>query len=509
MKDSFDVIVVGSGTSGSVVARRLLDAGQRVLVLEAGPEDSNPAIHDLSRAIELWGGPEDWNYRSVPQVHAHGAPVLLPRGKVLGGSYAFNGTIWTRGAAADYEAWAADGNEGWSWADVEAQYQRIENWLGDASPGRGVGGPIDITDHYETSDLQLAITEAVTQTGLPLNADYNSGSQEGVARQQHTIRGGERLTSYRAYLEPERANPLLTVRTGARVLRLIFGTGDRVIGVELDTGQGTEVVHAAETVVCAGAIDSPRLLLLSGIGDPAELEAAGVTPQIGLSGVGRNLQDHNVVLTIFEVERPMPMPVPGRAISSTHWFWRSNPELELPDTAPLAFDAPLYFPHMSGSFNAFTLGAGLITPKSRGTIRLPSADPEDQPLIDLNAFADPDDLAVMARAIQQCLDVAAAPALAEGWGAKPVYPARESQSDLEEYARSALGSYHHPGGTCKMGPASDNDAVVDPQLRVHGVSGLRIADASIMPTISRGGTNAPCVMIGEQAARFIVGDAVL
>lgn len=504
-------IVVGAGSAGSVIARRLADAGLAVTVLEAGGEDTNPAIHDPSRMGELWHSAEDWDYFTVPQAAAHDRRLHLPRGKVLGGSHSLNAMIWVRCAPADYDHWASLGNEGWAWADVLPIYRDIERWSGGASELRGGEGPLDVTDDYPLDPIQASIIDAAVEEGLAHNPDYNGESLEGVSQEQVTMRGGRRLNTYLAYLAPVRDR--VDVRVGCHVHHLLLdetSEGPRAVGVVYErrgaNGEAELVeLRADEVVLAAGAIDSPRVLLRSGIGPADELAELGIEPLVDLPGVGRNLHDHLLSPVIFTTGRPVGPPHEGVSVTQSHLFWKSDPALEVPDTQPIHFSVPMYQEGMEGPADGFSLMAGIVSPKSRGSIRLSGPDPHDPLLIDLAALEHDDDVRSLVASVRQCRSIGRRPALAEAWDATELYPGADVADDeLEEYVRATAITYHHQVGTCAMGTGPD--AVVDARLRVHGVAGLRVADASIMPRVTTGNTNAPSVLIGEQAARFILAE---
>lgn len=505
------VIVVGAGSAGSVVARRLADAGTTVTVIEAGGEDTNPAIHDLSRAGELWHSADDWDYYTTPQRAAAGRRMHIPRGKVLGGSHALNAMIWVRCAPIDFDHWASLGNEGWAWEDVLPVYKDIENYSGGASALRGDSGLLDVTSDYALSPIQQAILDAGIQEGLEHNPDYNGDHLDGISQQQVTIRDSERLNTYMAYLKPVRER--VTVETGCRVDELIFAEGEgepRVIGVRITQGATERELYADEIVLAAGAIDSPRVLLRSGIGPADELRSVGIEPRVDLPGVGKNLHDHLLAPVIFDTERPIDPPRAGVSVTQTHLFWKSRPGLDRPDTQPINFSVPMYGENLEPKGdNAFSLMAGLVTPQARGEITLSGPHPTDPVNIDLAALDHEDDLASLVASVRQCRSIGrqaalAADAASGGWGATEIYPGPEVSDgdDLVEYVRQTVATYHHQVGTCKMGV--DELAVVTPRLAVRGVSGLRVIDASIMPRVTTGNTNAPAVLIGEMGARFLL-----
>ncbi len=505
MSERPDVIVVGAGSAGSVITRRLVDAGKRVLLLEAGGPDTSPTIKDPARLGEIWHGPDDWDYFTVPQEHAADRELHLPRGKVLGGSHSLNAMIYVRCAPQDFDHWESLGNPGWGWNDVLPIYKRIEAYDGPASDLRGTDGLLDVTVDYELNPIQQSIIDAAVQIGLKENPDYNGDYLDGVARQQLTIRDGVRLSTWNAYAEPVLDSPRLTVVTGAWVHRLLLD-GTTVTGVEYEHEGAVIRAEADQVVLSAGAIDSPRILLRSGIGPADELTALGFDVVVDLPGVGKNLHDHLLSPVIFTTDkREIDPPVPGTGITQSHLFWRSKPGLEVPDTQPIHFSVPMYESWMTGPAWGFTLMGGIVSPKSRGSLTLAGTDPHAAVLIDLAALAEEDDLLALEASVRQCREIGRAPALADEWGARELYPGPEVDDDagLREYVRRTAITYHHQVGTCKMGV--DPLAVVDPTLRVHGVANLMVADASIMPRVTTGNTNAPSILIGEKAAELLLG----
>lgn len=504
-----DYIIVGAGSAGNVIARRLLDAGKRVAILEAGDYDTNPDITHLYTLGALWHSEQDWDYYSTEQAGASNRRIHLPRGKVMGGSHALNATIWVRGDKWDYETWEKEGCAGWGWDDVLPVYKSIENFDRGGSETRGETGLLDVVEGFARNPIQEDMLAGAVETGIPFNPDYNSGSVEGVSRMQLTVRNGERFNTWHAYLSPVAENPNLTLLTGALVRRLIIENG-RVAGVEFDLNGERTSLRATETVLAAGAINSPELLLRSGIGPASELREAGITVVHDLPGVGKNLQDHLLSPVIFTTGAK-DVPMGEVAPAEVHFFAKSRPELPVADTQPLFFSVPMYSQdyapgEMTGPNNAFSLLGGLVRPQSRGQITLSGAADSDPIRIDLGALREQADADALVASVRQCREIGRSQALA-GWEPTEIYPGPEvADEDLEQYVRDSVVTYHHQVGTCKMGV--DKLAVVDPTtFRVHGLAGLRIADASIMPLVPTGNTNAPAIMIAERAAAAIINES--
>jgi choline dehydrogenase len=499
---SADVIVVGAGAAGAVVARRLLDAGAEVLLLEAGGPDSSALLADPRFALDLEGTPEDWGFRTLPQAHADGRSLYWPRGKVLGGSSSINGMVWMRGCSADYDNWAYLGNAGWSYADVLPLLRRIEDFDRGASELRGAGGPIRVISSYEPHPIVRAYLDAAAELGIPLNDDYNGRDPFGAGLTQFSIRDGLRQSTSAAYLAAVRDAPNLQIVTLAHARRLLF-RGSRAVGVEWERGGALERGFAGrEVVVSAGVIGSPHLLLLSGIGPIGELECHGIGVRSDLP-VGDGLHDHVRVPVIFSAQRPVPECAPGLAPAQGLILWRSDPRLPAPDLQPTCFTRPMYEQGMDGPANGFTIGALMNRPVSRGRLRLADRDPRTAPLLDPQIYSCARDREAVTAGVALVRELGATAAFAE-WGVQERYPGQDVQSEeaLAAYVRARTLTPHHQVGTCRMG--IDSGAVVDPQLRVYGIDGLRVADASIMPAVTSGTTYAPSVMIGERAADLLI-----
>ena len=503
VEQNFDFIVVGAGSSGNVIARRLVDAGHTVAIIEAGSYDTNPDITKVFNLGKLWHSEQDWNYHTLPQAHANNRELHIPRGKVMGGSHALNATIWVRGAKQDYDTWAYLGCDGWSWDEVLPVFKAIENYPQGDPDTRGQNGLLDVRSDYDTNPLQDAMLEAGQQAGIALNEDYNSGNPEGIGRIQANVRDGNRFNTWHAYLKPVQDAENLTIITDVKGQRVIVD-GNTVRGVEIKGEGGIDKLYAPETILCAGALNSPEILLRSGIGPAEELDALGVTVTHDLPGVGKNLHDHVLSPVIFETTKK---EVPDSTVlpAEVHVFTKSTQDKAVPDTQPLYFSIPMYNEGMTGPEKGFTLMGGLVRPASRGELTLTGPDDDDPIALDLAALSVQADVDALVASVKQSREVGRQEALAE-WGPVELYPgAGVSDDDLEDYVRETVITYHHQVGTCKMG--TDAMAVVSPRdFRVTGLHGLRVADASVMPMIPSGNTNAPTIMIAERAAQVFVHD---
>ncbi len=525
--DIYDYIVVGAGSAGAVIANRLsADARNKVLLLEAGPA-SNPWSTMPIGYVKLMHNPaSSWCYASEPEANTSGRKLPVPRGRLLGGSSAINGNAFVRGQAQDFDTWAQMGNRGWSYRDVLPFFKRMESYEGDGDDAfRGRDGPLRVTNPEPRDPLYLALIKAAAEVGIEHNPDYNGARQDGIAMSQATIANGRRMSTARCYLDPIRLRTNLRIETGALTEALVL-EGKRCVGVHYSIG-GTprEARVAREVVVSAGTINSPQLLELSGIGQPERLRRLGIAVRHALPGVGENLRDHYAPRTRWAIgAKGITFNDRGRGLGLVHQalrymasgkgmlgmvaapiraFVRSREGLEAPDVllgwVPMLYDPGPKLSTQSG----MTCYAHPMRPESKGHIHITSPDARRQPAISFNFLSAPIDAELTVRAVRIARAVMTAPAMADmqvtelGPGVS-----RTTDDEILEWVRQVAETTYHPVGTCKMG--SDGMAVVDDQLRVRGIDGLRVADASIMPTLTSGNTNAPTIMIGEKAADMVL-----
>jgi choline dehydrogenase len=521
----YDYVIVGAGSAGCVLANRLSeDPSVRVLLLEAGGKDRSPKIKIPAAFPEQFHTKLDWDFETEPEPHADGRSLFIPRGKTLGGSSSMNAMLYVRGHPLDYDGWEAQGAPGWGYADVLAYFIKAEDNVRGASEFHGAGGPLHVSEQRSPRPISRRFLDASQTAGIPRIADYNGPEQDGVSMFQVTQKNGRRFSAADAYLRPALTRPNLEVRTRATVLGLELD-GERVLGVRLRKGRsGVEVVRAQrEVLLSAGAIGSPQLLLLSGIGPADALRGAGVQARHDLPGVGRNLQDHPFVTMLWEVSDHNTMYGADKPKPLAEWLLRKSGPLSSTVAEVVAFTrtrgglpaADIQF-HMGAAYyedhgaetydgDAIVIAPTLLSPKARGQVWLRSNDPTAKPRILTNSLSEPEDIESLIAGMSLAREIAEQPALKEVV-VKELKPGSgvADRSELEADLRRRLMLIYHPVGTARMSD-TDEAAVVDSRLRVHGLEGLRVIDASIMPTIVRGNTNAPTIMIAERGADLIRG----
>ncbi|MBE1283754.1 MAG: choline dehydrogenase [Rhodobacteraceae bacterium] len=529
----FDFVIVGAGSAGCAVANRLSESGRyTVALLEAGPRDTNPWIHIPVGYFRTMGSPgTDWRYRTEADPGIAGRSIPWPRGRVLGGSSSINGLLYVRGQKQDYDGWAQMGCTGWSWDDVLPLFKRAENWEGDNSDDlRGKDGPLSVQNSRLSREVVDKWVDAAVAAGYRRNPDYNGADQEGVGYFQLTMQGGRRCSSAVAYLKPAKGRQNLEILTDAQTEKLVLDQG-RVVGVRARIkGQFQDVRARHEVILSAGAIGSPQILMLSGIGDPDDIRPHGIDMQVELKGVGKNLQDHLQARPVFKTDLstinvetsnlfkqgmialqyaltqrgPMTM-----AASLGTGFLKTEPHLETPDIQfhiqPFSADSPAEGAH---KFSAFTASVLQLRPESAGHLTLSSSSMDAHPEIHPNYLNTETDCRTIVKGIQIARKIAQVEPLKSHITEEHAPGSGVGMDDYDatlDWARKTAVTIYHPTGTCKMG--IDNRAVVDPRLRVRGVAGLRVADASIMPLIVSGNTNAPAIMIGEKVSDMVLEDA--
>jgi len=509
LEGAYDYIVVGAGASGAIVAGELSKIGAKVLVVESGGPDTAPTIGNPSVWFYNVGGPLDWKLPIAPVPQLNNRKFNMALGHVLGGGSSINAMVWSRGLERDYDAWERGGAKGWGFQDVLPTYKAQEDWEGGANEWRGAGGPVHIRKPGDPHPTAPAFLEAARQMGFPVIDDPNGPMRPGAGYINMNIAAdGSRVSSSRAFLRPNLGRPNLTLLLNTNVTKVVF-SGDLASGVELVTGDGAKRVRATrEVILAAGTIHSPQLLMLSGVGDAAQLQRVGIKPVVNLRGVGQNLQDHVLVSgVVYQYKGKMPdRPVDSNAVEAEVYF-SSGADSHSTDINLVLEQLPLATPEAAARFGAppkegFTIAPALIQPTSRGHVRLASANWRDAPIIEGNHLGTDRDLTALVRAIEAARELGSKTAF-DSIREAEVIPGSEAttRQDLIDLARTGSASFGHAVGTAKIGAGAD--AVVDSELRVHGLRGLRVADASVMPSIISGPTNAPSFMIGGRAAGLI------
>jgi len=529
MVDKFDFIVIGAGSAGCAIANRLTeDPSNRVLLLEAGGRDLNPWLHiPVGYYRTIFNDKLNWGYQTEPEPELEDRQISWPRGRVLGGSSAINGLVYIRGQREDFQLWRQMGNQGWGWDDVLPFFKKSEDQERGANALHGEGGPLGVSDPKQTNEICEAYINACDEMGIPRTADFNGEVQEGAGYFQLTTRNGRRSSSAVAYLHPIKYRPNLEVVTDALVTRLVVENKVATGVMYWHQGDLKRADVAGEIVLSAGAIGSPQILQLSGIGPAASLQELDIKVVHELSGVGANLQDHFQARSVYKCTKPITLNDRVRspfqkAMMGMEWlikrtgpltigagqggiFARTRPELATPD---VQFHLILFSADKPGEalhdFSGFTASVCQLRPESRGNIMIKSRDPKEHPAIHANYLATETDRQCIVDGLKLARKLAGSEAL-QPLIAAELEPGSDvvTDDDFLTYARQRGGTIFHPTSTCMMGPSSNPTAVVDNELRVHGLRGLRVADASIMPTVVSGNTNAACIMIGEKLASLL------
>ena len=516
---AYDYVIVGGGSAGCVLANRLTeDPDVSVLLLEAGGPDTNELVHLPAAFSALYRTAQDWDHSTIYEPFANDRRIYLPRGKVLGGSSSINAMVYMRGNPLDYDEWGP----GWTWDEMLPYFKRSEDNERGESDFHGAGGPLPVSEGRSRNPLGQMFLDSASAHGLPLNEDFNGPEQEGVGWYQVTHRNGARASAAGAYLHPAMTRPNLTVETHVHALSILF-EGERAVGV-VGARLSEMIVHRAEreVIVCGGSYNSPQLLMLSGLGRPAELADLQIEVVAELPEIGLNLHDHPNAGAVYSIDEEISLfgalneenlalfEGEGRGpltsnVAEAGGFMRTRDGLDAPDVqfhfAPARFQSEGLVP---GDGHGFALGACVLKPKSRGFVALGSPDPTAKPLIVHNYLEHQDDVASMVAGVRTSMEICESGPLGEVSTGMLIGPPSRSEEDIEAHVRARLQTLYHPVGTCRMG--DDPGAVVDRELRVRGVSGLRVVDASVMPSVPRGNTNAPVIALAERAADLIRGE---